>query len=577
MAEEAKESKVEVAKRHSRHLRGKIAETLAGDAASFEHDDQVSLKFHGIYQQFDREARKAAGAGKADRQYSFMVRVKVPGGAMTADQYLALDRLADERADGTLRITTREGMQFHGVLKGDLKAHIAGINASLLSTLSACGDVARNVMTCPAPVQSDGLRQAQLLAKELAVELCPRTGAYHEIWLDGEKVASSENEEPFYGPQYLPRKFKTAIALPGDNCVDIFTQDVGLVAVLHDGVLTGVNVLVGGGLGMTHGKDDTFARLGTPLGYVNVEHAVDAVRTVAAVYRDFGNRSDRRHARLKYVVEQWGIEPFRDEFRRRVGFRLAPPVDTGPWEYHDHLGLHPQGDGRWFYGIFVENGRIKDVTVDNGSCHHRRLRSALRELVATLRPGVVLTPSQNILLTDLDRDAVDRVDELLDDYGVVRSAKISLARRYSLACPAMPTCGLAISEAERVMPSVIDQFERELAELGLAGERLTIRMTGCPNGCARPYTADIAFVGRSATTYDVFVGGSLLGDRLVDLFAENVPLGELLPALRPLLVEWADDRRDGEGLGDYYQRVHGDGLTKTILTGAKAEKVASGE
>jgi sulfite reductase beta subunit-like hemoprotein len=568
MADESKESKVETAKRASRQLRGTIGETLASAATHFEQDDQHLLKFHGTYEQYDRDARRAEGAGREERAYAFMVRCKIPGGAVTADQYLALDAAADEWAGGALRITSREGMQFHGVLKEDLKATIRRVNETLLTTLGACGDVCRNVMACPAPSSDPAVAAARRLAAQIARELTPRTRAYHEIWLDGEKVETTEAEEPFYGAQYLPRKFKVAVALAQDNCVDVFSDDIGLVAVMRDGVLAGVNVLVGGGLGMTHGKGDTFARLATPLGYVEAGNAVAAVRTIAGMFRDYGNRAERRHARLKYVVAEWGMEKFRAEFVRRADFALHESVDTGPWRFHDHLGIHPQGDGRWFYGLFVESGRIKDTPA-------RRTKSALRRIVAELRPGIVLTPTQNLLLTDLPREAIERVEEILDQYAVVRSARVSLARRYSMACPALPTCGLAISEAERVMPAVIDEFERELAELGLAGERISIRMTGCPNGCARPYTADIAFVGRSATTYDIFVGGRVEGDRLVERFAENVSMDKLLPALRPLLIHWACARETGEGLGDFYQRLYTDGSVRTVLTGACQTSAAS--
>ncbi|HEY3245922.1 MAG TPA: NADPH-dependent assimilatory sulfite reductase hemoprotein subunit, partial [Phycisphaerae bacterium] len=459
MSDESKESKVETAKRASRQLRGSIGETLAGETTHFEQDDQHLLKFHGTYQQYDRVARRAAGAGREERAYAFMVRCKIPGGVVTADQYLALDAAADEWAGGTLRITSREGLQFHGVLKDDLKATIRRVNETLLTTLGACGDVCRNVMACPAPVSDPAVAQARDLAAQIARELTPRTRAYHEIWLDGEKVETTESEEPFYGTQYLPRKFKVAVALPQDNCVDVFSDDVGLVAVIRDGVLAGVNLLVGGGLGMTHGKGDTFARLATPLGYVEAGQAVAAVRTIAGMFRDYGNRVERRHARLKYVIEEWGLENFRAEFVRRADFALRPSVETGRWDFHDHLGINAQGDGRWFYGLFVESGRIKDTST-------RRTKSALRRIVRELRPGIVLTPTQNLLLTDLPRGWIERVEEILDEYGVVRSARVSLARRYSMACPALPTCGLAISEAERVLPEVIDAFERELAELG---------------------------------------------------------------------------------------------------------------
>ena len=560
----AKESKVEVAKREGRQLRGTIAKTLASDATHFAHDDVQLLKFHGTYQQDSRDARRgrqAAGEGKA---YSFMVRIAIPAGAVTAEQYLALDAIADRHADGTLRVTTRQGFQFHGVLKGDLKPTIAGINRELLTTISACGDVQRNVMGCSAPLGDADHAAVRAVAEALAVELRPASRAYHEIWLDGEKQVSTEAEEPFYGAQYLPRKFKTAVGLSNDNCVDIWAQDVGLLAIVEGGRIRGFNLLVGGGLGMTHHKADTTARLAEPLGFVPTAHGVEAVRIVAAIFRDAGNRADRRHARLKYLLAEWGIDRFREEFRRRASFELAAAVPLPPLPFHDHLGRHRQADGRWFYGVFVQSGRITDA---GGA----RLKSALREIVERFRPGVHLTAQQNLLLTDLDIASLDAVERLLRDQGVTPAGELSAARRYSMACPALPTCGLAVAESERAIPAILDEFETELRALGLRDVPLTIRMTGCPNGCARPYTADLAIVGRSLGLYNVYVGGGLAGDRLVDLFRADVRVEELLPVLRPLLARWATEREGHEGLGDFYQRILGRAERRVALTGREEE------
>src|SRR3954470_988600 len=354
------ESKVEIAKRASRHLRGSIAETLASGATHFEHDDIQLLKFHGTYQQDSRDQRRGRESAGEEKAYSFMVRVAIPAGAITADQYLALEQIADGHADGTLRVTTRQGFQFHGVLKGDLKATIAGINQDLLTTIAACGDVQRNVMGCSAPLADTDHAAIREVAETLALELRPASRAYHEIWLDGEKQVSSEAEEPFYGDRYLPRKFKTAVGLSVDNCVDIYSQDVGLLAIVSAGRIRGFNLLVGGGLGMTHNKADTTARLAQPLGFVPTEHGVEAVRLVASIFRDHGNRSDRRHARLKYLIAEWGIERFREEFQRRASFVLGPAAEHQALPFHDHLGRHRQSDGRFFYGVFIQSGRITD-------------------------------------------------------------------------------------------------------------------------------------------------------------------------------------------------------------------------
>lgn len=554
------ESKVEIAKRNGRHLRGSIAETLASDVTHFEHDDVQLLKFHGTYQQDSRDERKGREALGQEKAYSFMVRVAIPAGVVTAEQYLALERIADRHANGTLRVTTRQGFQFHGVLKGDLKSTIAAVNQELLTTISACGDVQRNVMGCSAPLADTDHTAVRQVAEALARELRPSSRAYHEIWLEGEKQLSSRQEEPFYGDRYLPRKFKTAVGLSIDNCVDIYSQDVGLLAMVAEGRILGFNLLVGGGLGMTHNKGDTTARLAQPLGFVPTAHGVEAVRIVASIFRDHGNRSDRRHARLKYLIAEWGLDRFREEFQHRASFQLAPAVSHPPLPFHDHLGRHRQADGRFFYGLFIQSGRIADTS-------GHALKTALHRIVTRFRPGVRLTAQQNLLLTDLDAGSAEAVELLLRLHGVTPPLELSAARRFSLACPALPTCGLAVAESERVIPGILAQFEMELESLGLREVPLTIRMTGCPNGCARPYTADLAFVGRSLGLYHVYVGGGLAGDRLVDLYRADVPVGDLLPALRPLLTRWAAERLEQEGLGDFYQRIIGRPAPRTAVTG----------
>ena len=414
-------------------------------------------------------------------------------------------------------------------------------------------------MGCSAPLADADHAAVRRVAEAVALELRPASRAYHEIWLDGEKQVSTE-EEPFYGDRYLPRKFKTAVGLSIDNCVDIYSQDVGLLAIVGRGGLQGFNLLVGGGLGMTHHKADTTARLAQPLGFVPLEHGVEAVRLVAAIFRDHGNRSDRRHARLKYLLAEWGIDRFREEFQRRASFTLAPAVPLDPLPFHDHLGRHRQPDGRWFYGVFVQSGRIADI-------EGQTLKTALHRIVERLSPGVHLTGNQNLLLTGLDPAGVDVVERTLREHGVLPPLELAAVRRYSMACPALPTCGLAVAEAERVIPGILDEFEAEVERLGLRDVPITIRMTGCPNGCARPYTADLAFVGRSVGLYNVYVGGGLAGDRLVDLYRADVPEDDLLDTVRPLLARWAAERTDQEGFGDFYQRLMGLRARRTTLTG----------
>ena len=556
-------SKVERAKLASQGLRGSIASTLAADVPNFEEDDKQLLKFHGIYQQDNRDTRHG-GDGKT---YSMMVRLRIPGGALTSAQWLELDRLADEVGNGTLRLTTRQSIQYHGIAKGDLKLLIQRINAAFLSTLSACGDVQRNVMAPPAPFADEAHRTVQRVARELALALSPATGAYAEIWLDGERAASnggpSGEEEPFYGEQYLPRKFKTGIALDSDNSIDVYTYDCGLVGVTREGRIVGYNLLVGGGLGMTHNKADTVARIATPIGFVPPDRAIDGVRRVGEIYRDHGNRGDRRHARLKYLVEAWGVERFVAEFRAGIDWTLEPPVPTARPRELDHIGRFDQGDGREFYGVFVENGRVSD-----GEAH--RYRSAFQRIATEIAPGIRLTPMQSILFTDLEPGAADRVEAILREHGVATVDELSHVRRWSMACPALPTCGLALSDSERVMPSVIDRLEIEFARHGIDDVPLTVRMTGCPNGCARPYNADIAFVGRKPGVYHIYVGGGLAGDRLADLFAADVPFDEFEVALRPLLERFSRERLPAEPLGDFYQRILPARAPRTLLSGREA-------
>ncbi len=558
--ETPKESKVEIAKRKSKHLRGTIAETLASGATHFGADDVQLLKFHGTYQQDDRDVRQARRKQGLEEAYSFMVRCAIPAGVVTAEQYLALDDLADRHANGTLRVTTRQGIQFHGVVAGDLKATIAGIHGTLLTTLSACGDVGRNVMCCPAPLADEAHVTLRTVAAQIAADLRPKSRAFHEIWLDGEKQISTQDEEPFYGDRYLPRKFKTGIALAGDNCIDVYSYDLGLIAIIDGGVLQGYNVVVGGGMGMTHNKPDTFARLAEPLGFIDPAHAVETARHVAAIFRDHGNRSDRRHSRLKYLLDERGIDWFRELFRAATAFDLQAWRPIPKPSTDDHLGRHPSGDGKWFYGIYIENGRIKDD-------EHAKMKSGLRALVKKYRPGIRLTGTQNLLLTDLDEADLDQVEDALRSYGVLPPTELSAARRYSMACPALPTCGLAMAESERVMPSVVDMFEEEFTRLGMRDEPLTLRMTGCPNGCARPYTADIAFVGRRPDVYHVYVGGGIPGDRVADLFAADVPKPDLVTTLRPLLTAWSKQHLPTESLGDFYQRLRGLGEPRQKITG----------
>jgi sulfite reductase (ferredoxin) len=487
-----------------------------------------------------------------------MVRCRIPGGRVTADQYLALDRIAEAYANGTLRITTRQGIQLHGVLKSNLKQTIAAINGSLLTTLGACGDVERNVMAPPAPYANSVYQQLQRTAQQIADRFAPRGGAYHDIWLNGKILPhlprhNPEDPEPIYGNVYLPRKFKTGLALPEDNSVDIFAQDLGLLALVEQGAIAGYNVLVGGGMGMTHGNANTFPHCAKPIAYVRADRVFEAAEGVLKLFRDHGNRADRKRARIKYVVHDWGVEKFRDVLQTYVPFPLELPHAVAVTGFPLHLGWHAQGDGKFFYGVSVESGRIKD----DGSF---RLRTALRQLVEQLRPQVRLTPMQDILLCDLPENAQPIIERTLTDHGVRLPERISLVRQHSLACPAIPTCGLALSEAERALPGIIDELETELEKLGLDEEKLSVRMTGCPNGCARPYQSDIGIVGRSGDKYTLFAGGNLIGSRLNFVIKDLVPMAEIVPTLSKVLDHFSKHRAAEEGFGDYCHRLGADSV-----------------
>lgn len=544
-------SKVEHIKLNSQHLRGSISEQLQTETSHFTEEEVQLIKFHGIYQQEDRDARQQRKTAHAEKAYQFMVRSRIPGGALTAEQYLVQDTLSEQYASGTLRITTRQGLQLHGVLKDNLKASIAAINQSLLSTLAACGDVNRNVMACPAPISNRAQARVQEIAHAIAQHLAPRSKAYHEIWIDGEKVetvADPEEAEPIYGSTYLPRKFKIGVAFPGDNCIDIYTQDVGLIARLDSEQLVGFTLVIGGGMGMTHGKSETYPRLAEPLCDVTPDEVLHVVETIVTVQRDYGDRKNRKHARMKYVVEERGINWFRQQVEERLGYQLQAPSPVHIHDVEDHLGWHQQADGNWFLGLHVQNGRIRDT----GSL---RLKSGLRDVIARFRPNLRLTAQQNVLLTDIQEQDRDALEVALRSYGIETDPTRVGTYRFALACPALPTCGLALAESERVLPDVIRELEIPLRELGLADEPLSVRMTGCPNGCARPYMGDIGLVGRSKNLYNIYVGGDQPNTRLNTLYAASVPTASIVTTLVPLLALWKAERHHLESFGDFCHRV----------------------
>jgi sulfite reductase beta subunit-like hemoprotein len=548
-------SPVEGIKEDSRGLRGTIGETIAAGKTHFEEADYQLLKFHGSYQQDDRDLRAERKRAGLEKAWSYMVRSKVPGGDLTAEQYLAHDRIADEIGNGTVRITTREAFQVHGVILGNLKACIQKIKAAGLTTWGTCGDVVRNTVGPSSPLDTPAHRDAHVLAHAIGSVFLPTSRAYIDLWLDGEKVdldlpSKPENDpvEPIYGRHYLPRKFKIGIAIPPCNDVDVYTQDVGLVPHLVGDRVEGYTVLVGGGFGMSHGTVQTYPRLADPLFYVRREQVIDAVVAIVTAQRDFGDRTNRKHARLKYLIEERGLEWFRGEVLSRLGVEVEPPKPL-TWEsVSDHLGWHPQGDGRYFVGIQVPQGRIVDV----GPAAYR---TAFREVAETFGYPVRLTANCNLLFYEIPEEKRDAVQAVLDRHGVPRAETLTLARRMAHACVALPTCGLALAESERVFAALMDAVDERLRRLGMEEEQILVRMTGCPNGCARPYNADFAFVGRAPGKYAMYVGGSARGDRLAGLYLKTVTFEEIPERIGGLLSEFSAHRNSGERFADYWGRT----------------------
>ncbi len=569
----AKKQSLESIKAESAGLAGPIPEELQNGDAFFSEAAKQLLKFHGMYQQHDREVKRGH-EDESERYHQFMIRTKVPGGQLTAEQYLVHDDIASKYGTETLRITTRECFQIHGILKGELRDTLRDLNDVLVTTLGACGDIARNVMACPAPTTDPQRLAVQEYAFILTRALFPRTNAYHQIWLDGEPLIEEKVvEEPLYGPSYLPRKFKVGIAYADDNCVDVFTHDVGLVALFDAaGTLEGFNLLVGGGMGMTNQNEDTFPRLGEPMGFLLPDEAtiVETVKAVLTIHRDYGDRENRKHARLKYIVSDWGVERFREVLQERLSFMLEPARPMSEFKVEDHLGWNEQGDGKLYLGLPIASGRI----FDNGDF---RLRSGLRAIIERFDTPVRLTPQQNILLADIDSADRPAIEALLDEYHITQVGQISSVRRYALACPAMPTCGLAITEAERVIPQLLDEFEAALSNLGIPDEAIVVRMTGCPNGCARPYIAEIGFVGRALNKYTLYLGGNAAGTRLAQPFLDLVAFDDLVPTLRPIMTLWRDDALPGEAFGDFCMRAGFDTLRQIADVPVAASGAYSGD
>jgi sulfite reductase (NADPH) hemoprotein beta-component len=530
-------------------LRGTIAQDLADTStgAISEPNSQLT-KFHGLYLQDDRDQRLTLKKAGKEKAYIFMLRLRLPGGRATPQQWLVLDAVSEKFASPSLRITTRQTFQFHGVLKGNVKPLIQGVHQAMIDSIAACGDVNRNVMAPPNPERSALLQQVYDHARTWSEFALPKTHAYHEIWLDDEMVAGGEEKEPMYGPTYLPRKFKTGFALPPHNDVDIFSQDLGFIAIEENGKLAGYNVTVGGGLGMSHGNAETHPRLADVVGFIAPDQVNAIGQAVIETQRDYGDRVNRKHARLKYTIEDRGIAWFKNEVETRSGIKFAP---ARPFEFktiEDPLGWHECVDGSWFYGLHILSGRIKDAP-------DWPMKTALREIAQVHTGDFRLTPSQNLTISGVTPAQKTVIDAILAKHGLANENKRSRLRLNALSCVALPTCGLALSESERVLPEILAKFEAVLDDAGLHDDAISLRVTGCPNGCARPYLGEIGLVGKAPNKYALYLGAKYEGTRLNRLFAATVTIDEAVKLVGPVIRRYAKERIPGEGFGDYCDRV----------------------
>ena len=543
----AKLSRNEGLKDASPTLAGTIGATLADTALErFSDDDYEFLKFHGIYQQDDRDQRKIA------KHYMFMVRGRLPGGIVPPEHYLTFDRLATQYGNNTLRITSRQGFQFHGIVKSGLGPMMKGINEALATTLAACGDVNRNVMASPTPSTSAFVELVQADALTVSNALLPKTKAYHQIWVEGQQLKLEDQAkdfvDPLYGKTYLPRKFKTAFVIPPLNDIDVFTNCLGFIAIAEDGKLVGYNLIVGGGMGMSHGNVQTYPRLADVIGFVTRDQIVAVSQAVLTVHRDFGDRTNRKHARLKYVLEEKGVEWFRNELEQRLGFTLPAARPFKFTQQGDTFGWHQQLDGNHFLGLYVEAGRVKDT-------EKWQLKTALRKIVEQFRTEIRLTASQNLLLANVKPAEREPITKILAAHGIPVENQSTVIHRASMVCPALPTCGLALAESERVFPEVLSRIEQLLAEVGLKDEEIVIRMTGCPNGCARSSMAELGFIGKAPGKYQLYLGGNRTSTRLNRLYKESVKNEDIINELRPVFTRFVQERIGAEHFGDFCERV----------------------
>jgi len=551
MSEKNNLSNIEKIKQASDNLRGSIKESLQDDiTGAIREDDQAVIKFHGMYQQDDRDRREERAAKKLDRLYSFMIRLRLPGGFVTPAQWIAVHDIAGENSTGVIKITTRQTLQLHGIIKSKIKPTIRAFSEAKLDSIATCGDINRNVLCSSHPKQSPIHAQVFAYADKISEMLMPKTKAYYEIWLGEEKIVDKkEEEDPLYQDRYLPRKFKVGIAIPPNNDVDVFANDVGLIAVIEDDQLKGFNIAIGGGLSTTHGNPETYARLATVIGFADSEEkTLKAIYEIVTIQRDFGNRSDRKLARLKYTVDKFGVDWFKTELEKRTGFVLAPAKDYVFTSRIDYYGWQQSAAGLWYYTAFVENGRILD---DEAVV----LKSALLEVAKTSKANFRFTCNQNVIISDVKKNDKKIINEILERFQIIAHTEAtSIVRKNSMACVAFPTCPLALAEAQRYFPSLISKIEPILEKYQLLNDGIIMRMTGCPNGCARPYAAEIAFVGTAPGRYNLHIGGDRVGERLNKVYLENIDEAEILQSLDGLFKAYAADKHREETFGDFSLR-----------------------
>ncbi|MGG1396882.1 assimilatory sulfite reductase (NADPH) hemoprotein subunit [Bacillus salipaludis] len=551
-APDGKPSDVERIKEESNYLRGTLKEVMLDRiSAGIPDDDNRLMKHHGSYLQDDRDLRNERQKQKLEPAYQFMLRVRLPGGVASSDQWLVMDELAEKYGNGTLKLTTRETFQMHGILKWNMKSTIQGIHAALMDTIAACGDVNRNVMCASNPYQSEIHSEVYEWAQKLSNDLLPRTRAYHEIWLDEEKVAGTpevEEVEPMYGPLYLPRKFKIGIAVPPSNDIDVFSQDLGFIAIVEEGQLIGFNVAIGGGMGMTHGDTATYPQLAKVIGFCKPNQLYDVAEKTITIQRDYGNRSVRKNARFKYTVDRLGLETVKNELENRLGWRLG---EAKPYHFDhngDRYGWVKGVDNNWHLTLFIEGGRVADFD-------DYKLKTALREIAKIHTGEFRLTANQNVIIANVSSEQKKKIDSLVEQYRLTEGKQYTALRRSSIACVALPTCGLAMAEAERYLPKLIDKIETIVDENGLRDKEITIRMTGCPNGCARHSLGEIGFIGKAPGKYNMYLGAAHDGSRLSKMYLENIGEEEILRELRDILPRYAKERQEGEHFGDFVIRA----------------------